>query len=342
MQDPSPTSLALAVDMGAGALDPGGEPRLVVVAAPPDVAGKLVAQNLRRFDAALVTDVASVKHAVLADVLGELGEQAPELLERYAGSHPMAGRARSGAGSAHADLFYGRPWVIVPTEWSGTAVQLAVRELAVDLGAVPVTLAPEDHDEAVALVSHVPQLVASLLAARLADAPPEALALAGQGLRDTTRIAASDPELWTRILAGNAKPVAAILEKIRDDLDALVERLADPQVMPGMPVAPGATAAINRTIAAGNRGAARIPGKHGGAPRRWGVVEVLVPDKPGELGRLFSDLGDAEVNLEDLTLDHSAEQPVGMARLMVAPDRVQVAAGALAARGWRVAGWSQR
>ncbi|WRS29755.1 prephenate dehydrogenase [Actinomycetaceae bacterium MB13-C1-2] len=342
MKDPSPTSLALAMDMGAGTLPGEGDPTLVVVAAPPDVVGAEVAKALWQYPSAYVTDVASVKQSVIDDIVEMTGDDRESLMSRYAGSHPMAGRSRSGASSAQADLFYGRPWVSVPTRWSGHDVQLAVRNLAGDLGGVLVTLEPEEHDRAVALVSHVPQIVSSLLAARLAEAPENALALAGQGLRDTTRIASSDPDLWTRIIAGNAKSVAEILVSLRGDLDALIDRLIDTDTMPDMPVAPGTTAAISNVVAAGNRGVGRIPGKHGSAPKRWSTVEVLIPDEPGNLGRLFSDLGSAGVNIEDLTLDHSVSQPVGLARIMVAPQRLDTAIKALTERGWRIAGRDQQ
>ena len=348
LTDPSPVALALATDMGAGepysaaALSQATtEPKLVVVAAPPDIAGVTCMKYLRQFPGAVVTDVASVKTAVLDDVVKGAADEPPDqrqaILERFVGSHPMAGRARSGASSAHGDLFYGRPWVIVPTQWSSVEATRAVRDLAVDLGSVPVELNPQQHDEAVAVVSHVPQLVSSLLAARLSDATPEALSLAGQGLRDTVRIAASDPSLWTAIIAGNAGPVAAVLAKIREDLDDLVEALSAQATLEDVPLAPGAARVISDTIANGNEGVSRIPGKHGGAPRRWAAIEVLVPDRPGELGRLFTELGDAGISIEDLSLDHSAEQPVGLARIMVVPQRAEDAERELSQRGWRVA-----
>ena len=360
LTDPSPVALALAIDMGAGRLYPTDaadeEPRLVVVAAPPDISGATCLEYLRRFPRATVTDVASVKTAVIGDVVkgvkgvkGNEGNEGSEgiaggdadqqeaILARFVGSHPMAGRARSGASSAHGDLFYGRPWVIVPTAWSSVEATRTVRDLAVDLGSVPVELGPQEHDSAVDVVSHVPQLVSSLLAARLTETTPEALSLAGQGLRDTVRIAASDPSLWTAIIAGNAGPVAQVLAKIRDDLDALLEPLSAQATLEDFPLAPGAARAISETIANGNEGVSRIPGKHGGAPRRWAAVEVLVPDRPGELGRLFTELGDAGISIEDLSLDHSAEQPVGLARIMVVPERAEDAERELSQRGWRVA-----
>lgn len=342
--DPSPVALALASDIGAGQRLPsspddgplGLAPELVVVAAPPDVCAPVISSCLRAFPEAVVTDVASVKEPIVAELMGEGGHSDAEL-SRYVSSHPMAGRARSGAAHADADLFVGRPWVIVPTPSSSPSAVLTVRGLAADVGAVPVELDSQEHDQAVALVSHVPQLVSSLLAARLASATPEALGLAGQGLRDTTRIAASDPGLWTSIIAGNAGRVGEILRALAVDLGELVEGLEAGGIREDGSIAPGVAGAVAKVMAAGNRGVERIPGKHGEAPRRWGTLEVLVPDEPGELGRLFSEMGSMGVNIEDLALEHSAGQPVGLARLMVDPGRVREAETELQRRGWRVA-----
>ena len=310
-------------------------PSIVVVATPPDVADRVIVESLLRFPDAIVTDVASVKDAVVADVLRGLErEDRLEAASRYVGSHPMAGRERSGAGAADADLFYGRPWVIVAHESTWPRAVLVARALATDVGAVPLEMNAGTHDHAVALVSHVPQLVSSMLAARLVDAPAQALGLAGQGLRDTARIAASDPRLWTAILAGNAGPVADILRELRGDLDDLLTHLeaaADLGLLRG-----GSVGAINRVMTAGNQGVSRIPGKHGGAPSRYREIEVLIPDEPGALGRLFSELGEAAVNIEDLVLEHSAGAQAGVARVMIDPAVADRAVADLQQRGWRL------
>ncbi len=349
--DTSPTSLQLAVDMGAGhavvssslAMADQGipvdrqvpPPRLVVIATPPDVAGPCVVAALRAYPDAVVTDVASVKEVIAREVTEAVRAGGdPEAVWRYVGSHPMAGRERSGAGSADADLFAGQPWVIVAPADCDPGAVLAVRTLAADVGAVPVELDAATHDRSVALVSHVPQLVSSLLAARLADAPSSMMGLAGQGLRDTTRIAASDSRLWTAIIGGNAGPVADVLHALRDDLDPLIDALDRARVEG--PLRGGSAGAVSRVMTQGNLGVARIPGKHGGAPQRFAEVEVLVPDRPGELGRLFGELGEIGVNIEDLTLEHSAGRRVGVARVMVDPLRARDAEIALEQRGWRI------
>jgi prephenate dehydrogenase len=348
LADPSPTAAALARDLGAGRLRSSDDapPALVVVASPPDVTAAVVAEQLACWPDAVVTDVASVKLTVLSELrrllaggahglAGAAGERA---LARYVGSHPLAGRERSGAVAARGTLFAGRPWVLCPTPSSAPLAVAAVRDLADDLGGVPVVMEAGDHDEAVALVSHVPQVAASLVAARLREAPEPAVDLAGQGLRDVTRIAESDPALWVQILGANAGPVAAVLRDLRDDLDAVLAALEQLDTVQDAADAaaksPGALAAVARLIADGGAGRARVPGKHGAPPTSYAVVTVLVPDAPGELARLLHDVGAAGVNLEDLRLEHSPGQPVGLAEVSVLPAARTVLEAALRDLGW--------
>ncbi len=334
LADTSPSMLALARDLGAGTIESAPAPELVVVAVPPDVTSDEVAAALRRFPDAVVTDVASVKSVLLAELRIEAQADPALDLSRYVGSHPMAGREKSGAAAASADMFTGRPWVIAAHSGSAERAVLAVRALASDAGAAVVSMDAGEHDEAVALISHVPQLMASLMAAQLVEAPDRALALAGQGVRDVTRIAASDPRLWSAILTGNAPAVSGLLRTVRAELDTLldaVERAASEG-----PLAPGAVSGISRLISAGNDGVARVPGKHGGARRRYAEVIVLVPDEPGELGRLFSEVGEIGVNIEDFQMEHSPKQKVGMAIVSVTPEAAQPLEQALEERGWRV------
>ena len=335
LRDSSPTAGRLAQDLGAGTLigpDDHCSPLLVIVSTPPDVADICVVDALIRYPEAVVSDVASVKLAVLEGVVEEAERRGLDITSRYVGSHPMAGRERSGAGAADADLFYGRPWVIVPSPTSSPDAVMRIRSLAGDVGAFPIEMDASTHDQSVALISHVPQLVSSMLAARLADAPVSALSLSGQGLRDTTRIAASDPRLWTAILAGNAGPVVKVLKDIRGDLDDLISHL-DAAAQEG-PLEGGSVGAVYRVMDQGNRGVARIPGKHGGAPRRYVVLDVFVPDTAGSLGRLFADLGEIGVNIEDFALEHSAGAQMGVARLSLDPSIVASTICQLQERGW--------
>ncbi|WP_377642433.1 prephenate dehydrogenase [Oryzobacter terrae] len=331
LEDASPTHAALARDLGAGRLPDGPvEPDLVVVATPPDVTAAVVADVLTRFPRAAVTDVASVKGTVLA----ELRERGTDL-SRYCGSHPMAGRERSGAVSGRHDLFDGRAWVLTPTDETDPAVTEAVAAVARAAGAAVSVLDAERHDAAVAAVSHVPQLAASLVAARLEGLDERAVALAGQGLRDVTRIAASDPHLWTQILAGNAVAVRSVLADLAADLERVVGALDE---LSSSTDAPGARGTLARAIAAGNAGHARIPGKHGAAPTSYETVRVIIPDEPGQLGRLFADIGAIGTNIEEFHLDHGLGQPFGLAEVDVVPAAAAGLASALEGRGWRLHG----
>ena len=334
LEDQSETSVALARDLGAGRITGDVAPGLVVVAAPPDVVPRVVLDALRRWPDAVITDVTSVKQVILADLV-----RAGVALDRYVGSHPMAGRERSGAISARADLFEGRAWVLCPHRGSDPRAVELVGRLARAVGAAVMTLSPQDHDAAVAAVSHVPQVAASLVAARLEHLSEQAVGLAGQGARDVTRIAASDPGLWTQILSGNAPAVADVLRDISEDLTRVITALeALGEGDDDIADAPGARAVLARTIADGNAGHARIPGKHGAAPAVYTVVPVVVDDRPGELARLLVEIGEEGINLEDLRLDHGLGLPFGLAEVSVLPHAAGPLVEALQARGWQIHG----
>ncbi len=325
LDDTSPSQLRLAIDYGAGRRPrEDDDPSLVVVAVPPDVTADVIERELRTHPRAVVTDVASVK----LEPLRALRDRGVDLT-RYIGSHPLAGRERGGAISARADIFVGRPWVVCRDGETSAADLALVEGLALDLGATPIEMTPDDHDRAVALVSHVPQLVASLLAGRFVDAPEGSLRLAGQGVRDTTRIAASAPELWVQILGANSEPVSDVLDALALDLAAVSAALRDPE-------APGSRRAVADTIRRGNDGVERLPGKHG-QNRRFEQVVVMVDDTPGQLGRLFGELGELEVNVEDLRLEHSPGAQFGLAEISVVPSAVRRAVEGLEARGWKIA-----
>ena len=327
LEDASPANLKLAIDYGAGAkASNADQPALIVVCVPPDVTASVVARELAAYPNAVVTDVASVK----AQVLGELAAENADL-SRYVGSHPMAGRERGGAMSGRADLFVGRPWVISADEATAAKSVSVVEDLALDLGSAPLKVSAAEHDRAVALVSHVPQLVSSLLAARLVAAEGDDVSLAGQGLRDTTRIAASDPKLWIQILTANAAEVASVLKEFEADLHSVIQSLEQIDQ-------PGSLATVSRALEAGNRGVERIPGKHGTKQAAYAQVVVMIADKPGELGRLFNEVGEIGVNIEELKLEHSPSAPVGLVELYVLPAVEQKLIADLESRGWKIAG----
>jgi prephenate dehydrogenase len=243
--------------------------------------------------------------------------------ERYVGSHPMAGSERSGPLAASAALFDGRPWAVTPADGADPRAVALVEALAELCGAVPVRLTPAEHDRAVARTSHLPHLVAALAAGALADAPPEHLALSGQGVRDVTRVAAGDPALYGQIVAANAGAVAELLGQLRDRLDQTIAALDRGDR--------GALAALLRLGVDGTRA---IPGKHGGPVRPTAPVYVAVPDHPGELARLFADAGEIGVNIEDVRIDHDPGREVGLVELAVEEGHADHLQASLESRGW--------
>ena len=331
LQDPSPSAQQIAQDVGAGKILKVGEhlePELVVCAAPPDVTAAVVSQALKDYPHAVVVDIASVKSSIL-DALHEDDTLSTEQMSRYVGTHPMSGREKSGPAAARGELFVANPWVVTAHEGASERAIRTARSLVADLGGVPTYMDPLSHDQAVALVSHMPQITASLLASRLLNAESNQLALAGNGLRGTTRIAASDPRLWIQILAHNAPQIVGHLEGMREDIDRLINTLHHPD-------ADGALLDLAELFGEGNSGHARIPGKHGAPPQSFATVTVLVEDKPGQIARLLKDVGDANINLEDLRMDHAAGRPVGMVDLSVLPGKGAELEVVLENLKWRV------
>jgi prephenate dehydrogenase len=320
LTDVNPEHVRTATGLGAANRRPGDiQPLVVVVAVPPDHLAEQIAAALTDGEA-VVTDVGSVKADPLRAVRGLVPA---ERLRRYVGGHPMAGSERSGPLAASAVLFDGRPWAITPHEHSDPAATAAVTALAEACGAAPVRLTPEEHDAAVARTSHLPHLLAALVAGRLADAPQEHLRLSGQGVRDVTRIAAGDPGLWQQIIAANTAALTVLLREVRGDVDTLLTALDA-----------GDRGSVAGVLARGVAGTAVIPGKHGGAPRPETALFVAVPDHPGELARLLADAGEIGVNIEDLRIDHDPDRPVGLVELTVAADRVDHLQTSLTDRGW--------
>lgn len=304
LTDRDPAALAEAVARGAG--EPwvdGREVALVVVAVPPAVAGAVMAEANVHTEAT-ITDVTSVKSSPLQSAVSSGMDP-----RRLVGGHPMAGREISGPSAARRDLFDDRPWVITPLEQSDPSRVQQVVDLAVTCGAVPFVMEPVEHDRAVALTSHAPQLISSLLAARLLDADDQAVSVSGQGLRDMTRIAESEPTLWREILAANSDSVADVLDAFGRDLQHVVDDLRA-----------GEGRIVGHALERGNAGRERVPGKHGDEATSYDVVTAIVKDEPGELARLFVAAGEIGVNLEDVRIDHVLGRPSGLIELSVRPD----------------------
>lgn len=176
------------------------EAELVVVCTPVEqIARQLVEAAAYSPRECLFTDAGSTKGQLVAEVEAALASRYPGELP-FVGSHPIAGSEKTGPDAADADLFQGRVVVITPTARTKNAAAAAVEAFWRSLGADVLWLAPERHDEALAVTSHLPHLVASALAAAT---PQELLPLVGSGWQDSTRIAAGDPELWRQIFLAN-------------------------------------------------------------------------------------------------------------------------------------------
>ncbi|HVA59128.1 MAG TPA: prephenate dehydrogenase [Mycobacteriales bacterium] len=324
--------LETAIRLGAGRPLTGEHVELAVLAVPPGAVVEVVSDLVRRNLCDSITDTSSVKsHSqneieILSVQSSSSRLHSPAAAEIFTGGHPIAGRERSGPGAARPDLFEGRVWVLTPSQRSRPEAIEAARWLVGACGATAIEMTPEEHDRALAATSHVPQFVASALAAQFAELPDSHVRLAGPGLRDMTRIAESDPDLWVDIAQANAGPLAAALDQVSARLASAAAELRRGKASGG----------LRDLLEAGRAGRRRLPDKHGGSPRVYGAVAVIVSDEPGQLARLLADAGAAGINIEDLRVDHSPGLPVGIVELLVRPESVAGLSAGLAQRGWPI------
>ena len=329
LQDRQSSHAQVAESLGAGsttAPDPAAV-ELVVVAVPPRALPDVIGRALRTSRPPRSPTSARSRPAcwILSGPIRIWRGSSP----RYVGSHPMAGSQHSGPVTARADLFRDRTWVITPHRRSARWAVDAVSELASACGARAVTMDVVDHDAAVARVSHLPHLLSVLMAGHLNSVPDGDLRLAGQGLRDVTRVAASDPELWEQIMTANSAAVLAELRSVRHQLDTVIAALdsgSDHEAGDGL------RSQLERGVA----GSRRIPGKHGAPATAYGEVVVEIPDAPGALGRLFADIGEAGVNVEDISIEHDQNRQVGYLSVAVAPAELERLVARMLDHGWDV------
>ena len=325
LRDRDPDQARVAAARRAGRLWQDGE-RVdhVVIAVPPHAVAEVLAEVQRSGLAVTASDVASVKEQVVSEAR-QLGCD----LTAFCPAHPVAGRERGGAVAAQLDLFRDRSWALCPVPETGAAALHAAGLIASLCGASTVVLDPVRHDQLMARLSHMPQVVASALAAEAADGLTDGeLRLAGSGLRDTTRLADSDPGLWGSILEGNREPVARGIEQLAAALGGLAATLRTGS-------SDEVYAAVNSLLGAGRSGRLRLPTKVGQALPVWAWVGVVVPDRAGELARLFDAVGTWSINVEDVRLEHSHELRQGVAELAVLPDLAPSLTELLREAGWR-------
>jgi prephenate dehydrogenase len=316
MVDADPKAQSLAIDLVGGVVVV--DPDLVVLAMPTSQLSAVIESENQLNPQSTFIDVGSVKSEVLPHV-----EAISGMSRRFVPTHPMAGREIGGAGSARADLFQGRSWILTPsTDLEKSSKELALELIAL-LGATPIELTAADHDRAVAKISHLPQIAASLIAKQLDGTPAEWMELAGQGLRDTTRIAGSDESLWKEIIYSNRNELHQLLINLQNDVTKMINSLNNPEE-------------IATLIAQGRAGKALIPGKHGGKAREYWYLPIVIDDKPGQLSAIFNECAAMDVNVEDLNIEHSPGQLSALITLALSEIDAAKLLSHLTSIGWNV------
>jgi len=316
MIDVDSRNQALAQDLTGGVSI--AEPELIILATPLRGLSQVINDQYQLNPNSTFMDVCSVKVEPLQKV-----KVSKLPLNQFVGTHPMAGREVGGAESARADLFLSRSWIITPDAQSDPEAVAKVKWLIQLLGATCVELDAISHDAAVARVSHLPQITATLLAGSLHGVAPEWLDLAGAGLRDTTRIAASDENLWKEIISSNSQEIKALLTNLHNELGAIIEAVGDQEK-------------IADFMRKGRDGRNLIPGKHGGKAREYTYLPIVIDDKPGQLGAIFNECAAMSVNVEDLAIEHSPGQLNALITLALSADDAVKLSNHLSSIGWNV------
>ena len=311
--------LAEAVERGAidqpGSLDALAPCDVAFVATPVDATAE-VTKRLLGAGAAAVTDVGSVKAAIVAAVDDP----------RFVAGHPMAGSEQDGLDGASADLFSGAMWVLSPTPATDDDVFATVREVVASMGANPIVIPADRHDQLVAVVSHVPHLAAATLM-RIADGRATEhralLRLAAGGFRDMTRIAAGHPAIWPDICVQNA-------DAIVDALDELVAELGQVRDIVAGRDRDGLLGRLEQARTARRNLPTTIPSTEA-------MTEMRVPvlDRQGEIAQIAALAADLDVNIYDLEIAHSAEGPRGVIVLVIETALAERLQGGLMVLGYR-------
>ncbi len=295
---------------------------LVLVCTPVGAIAGSVATALRAAPDAVVADAGSIKEHIVAEARAVVD---PRDLPRYVPSHPLGGSERSGPEHASASVVDGIVWAVTPTDVVEPAAVDRLERWIGRIGAQPVRLSPERHDRLVAFASHLPQIASTSLmglASTEEAGEPEILLLAAGGFRDLTRLAASNPSLWSEILLANRERVASAIDLYVARLTAIRDEVLE-----------GRGADVERTFGEAKRARLELATK---PTVRAGVavLQVEIPDEPGALARITAVLGDGEVNIEDLQIVHSPEGGRGTVHVTVAAATAEHAGTVLASAGY--------
>jgi len=289
--------------------------RITFVAVPVLAAADAVKRAIAETDG-VVTDVGSVKGPICAAC------DHP----RFVGGHPMAGSELDGLDGADADLFNGAVWVLTPVSDSDDATFATVTGVVASLGAEVVALAPERHDEVVAVVSHVPHLTAATmmgLASERAEEHVALLRLAAGGFRDMTRVASGRPAIWLDICSENREAIVAALDKLVAGLGAVRDAVAE-----------GGRDELQARLEHAREARAHLPARvvH---PEEIAEVRIPIPDRAGAAAEVFTLAAELGVNIASFEVVHVAESTRGIAVVLIDQAVGDVFRGGLIARGFR-------
>ena len=274
---------------------------LVVLAGPPSSVPPLLGELETN---ALVTDVAGVKAGIA---------QSGQRLDHFVSSHPMAGREVSGPEAASPSLFRGAVWILI-TDGAAADDLDRLEAIVTSVGSNPMRMTAAEHDDAVAVVSHLPQVLAAALVGEAAE-HPAGLGLASGSFRDLTRVAASNPELWTELLVGNGGPLSDVLEAYAGRLHRWAAALREGK---------------SEEVGSNLHNAGEI--RRAMAPPAVAVA-VALADQPGELAKVGHALENSKVDVRDLQLRHATYGGGGILTLSVRPGEAETLKSALEAEG---------
>jgi prephenate dehydrogenase len=295
-------------------------PDLIIVATPISAIAGILKESATRYPKASFIDIGGLK----SDVLDEV-ERFADISRRFCSTHPMAGREIAGPLAARGDLFQGRIWICTPSSQSSEVVVDQALEIIKALGGIPVEIDAQTHDEVIGGISHLPQILSSLLSLTLEDMEEEHLALAGQGLKDVSRLAASDPDLWSELLHSNRGALKFYLDKMSNLLNDLSTSLANDDLRK-----------THEILSAGRENHRRIPGKHGGRKRDYWYLPIVIEDKPGQLAAIFDACALVKANVEDLAIEHTPGQESGLVTLALSHSDAEKLFDQLLVDGWKV------
>ena len=295
-------------------------PDLVIVCASLAENLNLIVSALKENPRSIVMDVSSVKSNLLDEVAKLSGNTS-----NFLSTHPMAGREVSGAQSARSDLFLGRAWIGISSDVTSEDAKNFLTQLVEICGATLYWLTDAEHDGAVAAISHLPQILSTGLAYTLDQDGVDSLNLSGQGLRDLLRLSGSNPRLWSELLVANKDALAEYLQSMSSTISLFQKSLETADFKK-----------LEEIFSVGNRVYSSIPGKHGGKSRNYAYLPIVINDEPGQLAKIFNECAKINVNIEDLSIEHSPGQQTGLITLAINERDVENLSKHLQNAGWNV------